>query len=158
MTREPIRIKIYCNPPESIVGKWAKVFCRRAAVGIRDKIYRRAASVIDQALNICEYKSIRKSREGTSSAESVPCGSFGSFSMGAFPRKALTKCVKPDVRAADHSAQNECRVWRCPEIGWYRDSHRPLSNDRRRCFFMRRPAKRPERSIRNERENQRHSI
>ena len=42
-------------------------------------------------MNMREYRSIRKSRDGMSPAESVPYGSFGSFSMGAFLRKASAR-------------------------------------------------------------------
>ena len=46
-------------------------------------------------------------------------------------------CVKPDVRVAEriHKKSAEYEERRYSEIGWYRDSHRPLFYDRRTVFF-----------------------
>ena len=47
-------------------------------------------------------------------------------------------CVKPDVRVAEriHKKSAEYEERRYSEIGWYRDSHRPLFYDRRTVFFI----------------------
>ena len=52
--------------------------------------------------------------------------------------KHWMQCAKPDVRAANQDAQNECRVCMTAysELGWYREQHRPLFYSRRRCFFI----------------------
>ena len=46
-------------------------------------------------------------------------------------------CFKPDVRVAEriHKKSAEYEERRYSEIGWYRDSHRPLFYDRRTVFF-----------------------
>ena len=59
-----------------------------------------------------------------SPAESIPHEPSGSFSMGALRRKAQR--VKPDACVAERIHKREQSA-SDSEIGWYRDSHRPLS-------------------------------